>query len=520
MESDTARERPRARFATGWPLLACVLALAGCAAGPDYVRPPIAIEVPAAYQADRGAAAVRTAAPDTTGIGAEARWWTALGDATLNRLVDEALARNHSLAAAAARVLESRALLVGSRSARWPSAEIGGTASRSKTAINMPLGNFNYYSNQYSTAVSAHYEVDLWGRLSRAQQAAWATLLASEQNRRTVVQTLIADVVRGWIEIREQERQLTLNERTVASYGRSLELVENRYRRGIVSSLDVHLARQSLHGARAQEPAIRQNLALARRRLELLVGRYPGGLPATADAGSVDVAAGTEKGAMPAGSAVAPDQTPDALPGLLPTVPAGLPSTLLQRRPDLQAAELRLRAATAEIGQAKAALFPRLSLTADAGYRSPELAELFKETTSVWSLVGNLAMPLLNRGAQQSRIAAAEARAVQAAEAYQAAVLAAFMEVESALDAEAYQRERVEHLRDSVAQARHAMALAEDRYRRGLDNLLVTLETRRRLYNAESQLLVSERNFRSARVNLILALGGPWDAEIPEGENR
>jgi multidrug efflux system outer membrane protein len=336
------------------------------------------------------------------------------------------------------------------------------------------------------------YEVDLWGRLSRAEQAARATLLSRAHDRRAVVQTLVASVVLTWLEIRELEAQLSLTERTTRNFRDNRDLVEERYRRGLVPPLDLRLARQNLATALAKRPQDLQNLAAARRRLEILLGRYP--------AGDLIVS--------PQG------YDPEHLPEPLPQVPAGIPSTLLERRPDLVAAELRLAAATADIGAAKAQLFPRVALTAEGGSRSTELSELFTDATSIWSLVGNIAMPLLNRGAQKSQIEAAEARAYQAVAAYRAAVLEAFRDVEAALAAERYQRERAQQLRVAVEEARRSLALAEERYRRGLDNLLLTLDAQRRLYEAERALLVTERLLGAARVELIIALGGSWDVEV------
>ena len=199
-----------------------------------------------------------------------------------------------------------------------------------------------------------------------------------------------------------------------------------------------------------------------------------------------------------------------ALPRPLDPVPTGLPSELLERRPDLLAAEARLHAATAGIGQAKAALYPRISLTAEGGSKTRELADLFTDPTEAWSLVSNLFMPILNRGATQAQIKAAEARTRQAVAAYRSTVLQAFAEVENALDLDRHLTLQEEFLVDSVKQARNSLTLAEDRYTRGLDNVLITLDTQRRLYTAESQLLNVQRARRAARVNLILALGGPW----------
>jgi multidrug efflux system outer membrane protein len=479
----------------------------GCTVGPDYARPDLKDEIPAAYhaqpQAEVGPAEPAEAKPDsnpqnamadsmlTTGID---RWWAEFGDDELDSLVVEALHYNFDLAQAAARVLESRALLTGSKAARWPTIEVGGSASRSKFTLAQFGGRGSVYNTLYSAVASARYELDLWGRLSRAEEAAFATLLASEQDQRTVRQTLIADVVRTWLEIRELECQLALNLRTIDTYEQTLVVIQERYQRGIAPSVDVYLTRQNLLSTRALQPQWEQQLAQACRRLELLVGRYPAGLL----------------------SRTAGDPAAEcSVPSVLNPVPAGLPSTLLERRPDLLAAEARLHAATARIGEAKATLFPRITLTGEAGYRSVELDQLIQNSASIWSLIGNFTMPLLNWGQQISQIKAAEARTAQADAAYRGVILNAFREVEAALDQERLENERRQWLQGAVNAARRSLTLAQERYLRGLDNLLLTLDTQRRLYIAEIELINTERQWRAARVNLILALGGYWD-ETPE----
>jgi multidrug efflux system outer membrane protein len=461
--------------------------LAGCAVGPDYERPALDAPAPAAWTAT-----MDDALPDTA-AGARWQWWQEFGDATLDALVDSALVRNHNLAQAVANVLEARAAVGGAESARWPSVEIGGQAARSKISTD---GFFfgPAYSNSFAATATMRYELDLWGRLSRGKQAAVADLLASDQNRRTVAQTLIADVVRTWLQIRELQLQVALTERTITSFESSQITVQERYRRGLVSALDLHLAGQNLSAARAQLPVFQEQLAAARRRLEILVGRYPAG---TITGSDLELAHGR------LGAGVMPDP--------LAPVPAGLPSDLLDRRPDLLAAEARLAGNVARIGQAKAALYPRISLTADGGTKSRDFENLFTSGTDAWSLVGNLVMPLINRGATQAQIKAAEARAAGATAAYQATILQAFAEVENALDREVFQARQEIDLTASAAQARRSVELAEERYRRGLDSLLTTLESQRRLFNSESALLTTQRVRRTARVDLILALGGPWE---------
>ena len=477
--------------------VALLLLLAGCSVVPDYVRPELEAEVPDKWagHTPEPAVTMAEALPDSASLaGGSWRWWESFGDTTLNGLVDDALEFNNDLAAAAGRVLEARALLGGAKSAQWPTIEIGGTAGRFKSSEQLTQGFGPIYSNQFSADATLYYELDLWGRLSRGKEVAQATLLASEQDRRTVAQALIADVVRSWLVIRELQLQVALTERTIANFNDNLTTVLERYRRGLVSALDVHLASQNLAAARSADPAFRQELAASRRRLEILAGRYPAG----------DLIASDLEG--PGGGL-----TLEIMPEPLDTVPAGLPSDLLERRPDLIAAEMRLHSTVARVGEAKAALYPRIILTATGGTKSTELSDLFSSGTDFWSLAGNLFMPLINRGATQAQIKAAEARVVQSTAGYRQSILVAFSEVENALDQDLFQAQQELYLTDSAEQARRSVNLAQDRYRRGLDSLLVTLESQRRLFNAESQLLTTQRARRAARVNLIQALGGPWD---------
>ena len=481
--------------------MAPLLLLAGCSVGPDYARPELGAEAPGQWAGNNREPATEVsmaeALPDTATVAAVSwRWWESFGDTTLNSLVEDALVYNNNLAAAAGRVAEARALLGGAKAAQWPALEIGGSATRGKTSQQSTQRFGPTYFNQFSADATLRYEADLWGRLSRGKEAAQATLLASEHDRRTVAQALIADVVRTWLVIRELQLQVALTERTIGNFGDNLTTVRERYRRGLVSALDVHLASQNLAAAQSADPAFRQELASARRRLEILAGRYPAG----------DLTASDLDG--PGGSL-----TLEIMPDPLDPVPAGLPSNLLERRPDLMAAEMRLHSSVARVGEAKAALYPRIILTATGGTTSSDLSDLFTSGSDFWTLAGNLFMPLINRGATQAQIKAAEARVTQATAGYRQSILVAFSEVENALDQDFFQSRQEQYLTDSAEQARRSVNLAQDRYRRGLDGLLVTLESQRRLFNAESQLLTTQRARRSARVNLIQALGGPWDLD-------
>lgn len=480
------------------------LLMTGCAVGPDYERPQQSAPLPGEWtdhaarqqtmpMSGEAQLSMAAALPDSN-QGDNWRWWTEFADTTLNGLVDEALLHNNNLAVAAGRVLEARALHGGAQSARWPTVEIGGTAARGKTSQQLAVFPISPYGNVFDVSANLNFEIDLWGRLSRGEEAARATLMASEQDRRSVAQGLIAEVVRSWLAIRELHLQVALTHRTIANFQHNLTTVRERYRRGLVSPLDVYLAEQNLSAAQAIGPLFQRQLIEAKRGLEILVGRYPSGAILASD---LDVDGGF--------------LSADIMPAPLSPVPAGLPSDLLDRRPDLQAAEMRLHSSVARIGEAKAALYPRLSLTAGAGTKSSELSDLFTSPTEVWNVAGNLFMPLINRGATQAQIKAAKARAEQATASYRESVLLAFSEVENALDQDIYQSQQEFYYNSSAVHAQRAVELAEDRYRRGLDSLLITLESQRRLFNAESQLLATQRARRTARVNLIQALGGPWE---------
>ncbi len=456
--------------------------LVGCSVGPDYHRPDLQVEVPESWAAASGSSngqplELTLVEHDNT------RWWETFDDSTLDSLVNLALIHNNDLAAAAGRVREAQALVGGAAANQWPSIEIGGTASRNKSAnLNFP-SFISPYLSSFSTSATVRYEADLWGRLARGKESAVASLLANKNDRLALARSVVAQVVRARLEAVELTRQLDLARATIANNETNLQVVKQRYHQGLATALDVDMATQNLASAKASEFPLRQQRAVALRRLEILCGSYPAGRSL-------------------------PDHPEYAA---LPSIPGGLPSMLLDRRPDLQAAELRLHAAVAQVGQAKAALFPRISLTASSGFSSRDLADLGKSGTDVWSLVGNLVMPLVNRGATKAQIKTAEARAAQSAASYRNTVLAAFAEVENALDRDQFLALQAGHLAVATTSAQSAAHLAEDRYRRGLDNILVMLETQRRAFATESQFLTISRQRQTARVDLILALGGPWD---------
>ncbi len=456
---------------------ACATALAGCTLGPEPARP-----VTAADEASRYGNATASSA----GREHLSAWWESFGDPTTADLVRRALAHNTDLAGAAARVVEARAAFHAAGGARWPQLDTGASAVRQKSSFVLPqTGRVSVQSTSFSADLGASYQLDLFGRLTRTRQSAWATLLAEEATAEALMHSVVAQVVRSRVQIATFERSLALARNIRTSWERTLATTERRYRSGLVTAVDLYLARENLSSAQAAEVQLGSGLAQARHALDVLVGRRPG----TGEA-------------QPAGSLA-------ELPDLEP-VPVGLPAELLDRRPDLRAAEARLAAATYGVGAALADLYPSLTLSGSLGPTSDRLSDLTRADSIVSSAIANLVAPIFTGGQRRAGVDAARARADAAAAGYAGAVLTALREVEDALVLSSAALERLEHNRRRVAEARAADRLARDRYQRGVDPLLKVLETERRLRAAEEAFLSATSDLWNARVDLFLALGGDW----------
>ena len=471
-----------------WPALVLVLAAllfsAGCLkVGPDYARPEPDGSTPASYQ--------NASAWDGHFKGQD-QWWRELGDERLNSLVDEALKHNLDIKSAAARVLEYRALFVEAKSPQYPSLGVEGQGAKSQTAISNPdlpaVLQQSRRTEQYNLAAASSYEIDFWGKLARLEEAARADLLNVEENRRTVVQTIVAGVVSSYLSMQAIERRLTVQERSVEAFQSSLALVEIRYRRGLVSILDYQQARRALAQAKAGLPQIRLDLGQEQQKLMVLVGSYPKTAPART---------------------LSDDYFPDLKP-----VPAGLPSELLLRRPDLLAAEARLRALNARIGVAKASRFPSITLTGSFGYSTTDLNNLFSPASELWSIAAGLTAPVFRGGELWARQKAAEARYEQGVADYAKAVLTAFQEVEGALLSRKELLERRGLVEQALKEARDTQDTAESRYQRGLTDYLRVLEAMQTRFNLEDTLVLVELSILTNRVTLHRALGGGWDQSL------
>jgi len=338
-------------------------------------------------------------------------------------------------------------------------------------------------TNTFTTSLDASWELDLWGRVRTAKSAALADLEATQADLAGLRLSIAATAARSWFALVESRLQVELAEETVRTYQLSVDQVRARYEQGVVSSLDLRLALSNLYGAQALLEARREQLDRSRRQLEILLGRYPAGA----------LAAGT------------------SLPSVEGHVPAGLPSDLLIRRPDLFAAERRFAAAEQRVSSARRAFFPRITLTGSAGTLTGELENLVDGDFGVWSIAAGLTQPIFQGGRLQANFAQSKAAADQALADYAQSLLRAFGEVESALYAESVLERRQAHLSNAAEQSRAARELAERQYNAGIIDYINVLETQRRDLAAQSELLVVRRQRLEARVNLHLALGGGFD---------
>lgn len=454
-------------------LLTLLILCAACSAPPPSAEP--ALPELAAHWASAA----------TDGEVVPARWWTAL-DPALDDLVEEALGNNRDLHASAARLRAALSAADASRSGRRPSVDlISGGQRRNQNFIGFPIPGqgdqvLSTTTTTHDVGVAVSWELDLWDRLGSTERAALADADAATADLAAARQAIAAATVRGWLIALEASLQEDLAQRTLAAWAETEGVVAERYASGLTIALDFRLARANTASARAALVAAVQAHGEARRQLELVLGRYPAGAQAARG----------------------------ALVGDLPPAPAGVPVELLGRRPDLVAARARFEAARQRSGAARADLWPRLTLTGDAGRSSGALEDLLEGDYSVWGLAARLAAPIYDGGARRAAIQGADALCEQAAAALAGAVLVAAAEVERALEAETMLRERAKHLSTARTESTEATALARDRYAAGLVDVITLLETQRGQLRAESQHLAARRDLVLSRVDLHLALGG------------
>lgn len=422
------------------------------------------------------------------------RWWERLGDPVIRELVDEALARNTELRAAAARVLAARATMRVVGGPRWPRVDASLGTDRSQRNFQFSDERFSVQSTTIALRGDVSWQADLFGKLRREEQAAWYSLLSTDAGRSALRHTVISDVVRTRVRIATLDEQLAVARARVDSFEKTLELVELRHEHELASGLEVQAAMESLAESRAQVPDLEAELARARHALDVLLGRQPG----------------TGAGVEDLGTALPATQPP----------PASVPAALLDRRPDLRQSEFLALASQARVGAAIADLFPDLTVSVGYGFQSSGFDDLITPESEIWSIITNTVAKLFHGGSLRGRVDRARAEAEAAAADYATVVLEALREVEDALVRDRTVRERHAFVQSRLDAAREAESLASARYEHGLASLLDLLETRRRRFDAEAGLVAARQALWEARVDLYLALGGDWEVGVESAQDN
>jgi multidrug efflux system outer membrane protein len=458
---------------------AIIILLNGCMVGPDYQRPPVT-----APDVFRGSP---TPTPDAQSI-ADLKWFEVFKDEHLQELVRTALAQNYDLRDAVARVDAARANLGITQADQYPNFGIGADVSTIELSrqgqFTIPRGTSRARTFGTVFLNLFTFEIDIWGRLRRATEAARADLLGADWTRKAVVTTLISDVATAYFSLLELDMELAIAKNTLATRGESLRLIKIQQQGGVATLLDVRQGEQLVYSAAESIPNAERQIEQTENQISLLLGRNPGSITRS--------------------RLLTEQQTP-------PEVPAGLPAKLLERRPDILAAEQNLIASNAIIGVAKAAYFPQITLTGEFGYQSTALANLFSGSRRIWSFIPQVTQPIFAGGRITSGVELAEAQQRSALALYEKAIQTGFRDVSDAL----VQYQKVREIRAQrellVTALQDRKRLAYMRYRGGVDTLLNALDADRDLFNAELSLAQSRLDELLSLVRLYKALGGGWN---------
>jgi len=455
------------------PFVVWTLFLTGCAVGPNYKRP--SINAPETF---RGEIEI------STNSFASLPWWQVFHDDTLQSLIRTALTDNYDLRIAVTRVEQARAMAAQARAGFFPQINYAATAARGKNVgggnTPSPTGTIG---NVFAADVNASWEIDLWGRIRRLNESARAQFLASEEARRDVMISLIAQVAQNYFQLLALDQQLAIARQSTNSFGQSLKIFNQRLQGGVASILETSSAEALMDASAATIPELEQQIALQENQLSVLLGQNPG--------------------AILRGNTSLEKQMP-------PEVPSGLPSVLLERRPDIREAEQQLRSANAEVGVAEANFFPQLNLTGLFGEVSPELSAFTSGGDVAWGIAAGLTGPLFHGGQLRAQYAQARAVRDQFALQYQASVLNAFEEISDALVSR--EKSASAHLQQSraVESYKIAVKISMERYRMGSADYYEVLQEQQLLFPAENTLVQFQLNQLVAVVQLYRALGGGW----------
>ncbi|MEZ4598393.1 MAG: efflux transporter outer membrane subunit [Syntrophotaleaceae bacterium] len=460
----------------GLPLLGLVF---GCSVhSPQQATLPT--PVPSAY-------VERSAAPDPASL--VERWWERFGEPELDELMTEAFAANPDLRQAFARLEQAEAVVRTTGAAQRPSFDLNAAGGRRRQTAGS-LGAVT--EDTYSLSLPASFEIDLWRKLASRTEAARLDAAASREEVKALYLSLSAQVADLYFLALEQRAQLALTDSNIAAFADTLERVERRYREGLVPALDVYQSRQNLASARSRRPQFENGLAAAEHALSVVLGQYPGRGVAEGD-----------------------------LPAAIPEFPAGVPSLLLSRRPDIEADLLRLKASDARIAAAIADRFPALRLTGSYGGQSEVLGDLLGSGNILWNLLLNIAQPLYDGGRRAAEVDRTRAVFRENLAGYHQSVLTAFREVEDALAAGRTGEERIARLAEREEASASALRLSLDRYLQGLSDYLPVLTAQGLHFNAQSELLAARRQLIADRITLARSLGGAWmEAELTNNNHR
>ena len=460
------------RRLAGAGLVAAML-VAGCTLGPDYKRPEIS--APKSFQYE----------PKEAAETADTLWWRQFDDPVLDALITEALAHNTNVQIAVANVEQAAAVLTQTRSQLFPQLGYGGSGTRERTrepAFASLLPNYPNPASVYQAALQASWEIDLWGRIRRQSETAYANVLATDEARRGTILSLVAQVASNYLQLRGLDAQLEVAKRTLQTYKESVDLFTLQFQYGQVSMMNVAQAQSQYETAAAQIPQIESQIAQTQNSLAVLIGRDPG--------------------------PIARGKSVDDLK--LPQVPAGVPSQLLERRPDLLQAEQQLVAANAQIGAAKALYFPTISLTGAFGSVSAELSKLFTGPAKVWSYAGTITGPIFSFGAVSGQVMQAEAGQQAALLNYQLSIRNAFADVDNALVANQKLQDQLQAQIKLVAALQQYTDLANLQYQGGYTSYSTVLQAEQSLFPAELNLASLRAQLFTSAVNIYKAMGGGW----------
>jgi multidrug efflux system outer membrane protein len=486
----TTSMRNRSKFFLTVSAIGAVFWMEACSVGPNYKRPTVVApasfrgvsptEEPASAPVPASSSSTAAGTPSTASLGDE-KWWEVFQDKELQELIRTSLNSNYDVRIAATRVLQAQAQLGITRADQLPSLDVGGNVTGTRNPQIGPIPG--YQLTQGEVSASAAWNLDFWGRYRRATEAARANLLSSEWARKEVISTLVANVASSYFVLRQLDYQLEISKRTLASRQDSLELTKTLEEHGINNLLDVRQSEQLVYTAATEVPDLERQIAIQENALSILLGSNP-----------QDIPRGLKLTEQPHS----------------PEVPVGLPSALLERRPDIREAEQNLIAANAQIGVARAAYFPQISLTGSGGYESSKLTNLFQGPAGVWSLAGSITQPIFEGGRLKSGVRLARAQHDQLLLTYQQTIQGAFRDVSDALVAYRKYREFRIQQQLLVESARDAAHLSEVRFKAGSTDYLEVLTNETNAFSAELTLAQAQGNELSALVQLYLALGGGW----------